>query len=377
MPSLYLHVPFCRKKCPYCDFFSVSEHLPSLQSYPALLTRHIDLAADGGGWNGPMETVFFGGGTPSLLSPGSVGEVLARAEDRFGFVADAEISLEANPGTLTFSSLAGYRAAGVNRLSLGIQSLDPRNLALLGRIHSPNEAMNAVAWARRAGFDNLSCDLMFALPGQTPESLRVEIDRILDLSPEHISAYGLTVEEQTPFYHLHRSGGLKLPDEERSAELFYLIDERLGKEGYRHYEISNYARPGSECRHNLVYWRRRSYLGIGAGAHSFCDRKWGERRAVAADLNRYADALSKKEDPAEILETFDCRGAMAETLYLGLRTAEGVEDQAFHCRFGRGVAEAFPEALQRAGERLMLQDGRWRMDLPGWLLFDHLIAGFL
>ena len=377
MASLYLHVPFCRKKCPYCDFFSVPGHLPSLESYPALLMRHIDLAADGGGWGGPVETLFFGGGTPSLLSPESIGEILARAEDRFGFAADMEISLEANPGTLTAASLAGYRAAGVNRLSLGVQSLDPRKLKLLGRIHSPEEAKNAATWARRAGFANLSCDLMFALPGQTAGALQEELDRFLDLSPDHISAYGLTVEEETPFYHLHRAGGLDLPDEDRYAELYCLVDERLGREGFRHYEISNYARPGQECRHNLLYWRRLPYLGVGAGAHSFCGRGWGERRAVPADLARYTAALSRGEDPAETLETFDRRKAMAETLYLGLRTAEGVAEGEFRRRFGAGVEETFPEAVRRAGDRLVLRDGRWRMDLEGWLLFDHIIAGFL
>jgi oxygen-independent coproporphyrinogen-3 oxidase len=373
MASLYLHVPFCRKKCPYCDFFSLPGHLRSLEAYPALLMRHLDLAGGGG----PLDTVFFGGGTPSLLAPEAVGEILSRAEDRFGFAADVEISLEANPGTLTAATLAGYRAAGVNRLSLGVQSLDPMNLKLLGRIQSPEEARNAVDWARKAGFANLSCDLMFALPGQTATALRAELDRLLELSPDHVSAYGLTVEEETPFYHLHRSGGLDLPDEDRYAELFRIVDKRLAGEGFGHYEISNYARPGRECRHNLMYWRRRSFLGIGAGAHSFCGRDWGERRSIPADLNRYADSLARAEDPAETLETFDRRGAMAETLYLGLRTAEGVDDREFRRRFGAGVAEAFPEAVRRAGERLALRDGRWRMDLAGWLLFDHLISGFL
>jgi oxygen-independent coproporphyrinogen-3 oxidase len=377
MASLYLHVPFCRKKCPYCDFFSVPGHLSSLESYPELLMRHIDLAADGGAWDAPIETIFFGGGTPSLLSPESIGEILARAEDRFGFAADMEISLEANPGTLTAASLAGYRAAGVNRLSLGVQSLDPQKLKLLGRTHSPEEAKNAATWARRAGFTNLSCDLMFALPGQTAGALQAELDRFLDLSPDHISAYGLTVEEETPFYHLHRAGGLHLPDEDRYAELFCLADERLGREGFRHYEISNYARPGRECRHNLHYWRRRSYLGVGAGAHSFCGRGWGERRAVPADLAPYTAALSRGEDPAETLETFDRRGAMAETLYLGLRTAEGIDEGEFRRRFNAGVEETFPEAVRRAGDRLVLRDGRWRMDLEGWLLFDHIITAFL
>jgi oxygen-independent coproporphyrinogen-3 oxidase len=377
MAGLYFHIPFCRRKCPYCDFYSLEEGAGGLEAYPDLLATHLAFERRKELWQGPFETVFFGGGTPSLLEPAAIGRVLEAADRLFGLAEGAEISLEANPGTVSPESLAGYRAAGVNRLSLGIQSLDPQSLKLLGRIHSPEEAKTAVAWARRAGFDNLSCDLMFALPGQTTEKLEAELDRFLDLSPDHLSAYGLTVEEETPFYHLHRAGGLDLPDEDRCAELFRAVDERLGGEGFGHYEISNHARSGRECRHNLLYWRRRPYLGIGVGAHSFRGRGWGERRAVPADLARYAHALSRGADPAETLETFERRGAMAETLYLGLRTADGVAEEAFRARFGAGVAEAFPEAVRGAGERLALRDGRWRLDLDGWLLFNHFIAPFL
>lgn len=377
MAGLYLHIPFCRRKCPYCDFYSVETSAAALSEYVELLLRQLDRENRAGDWRGPFTSVFFGGGTPSLLEPAAVGQILERAARRFGLSADAEISLEANPGTVTPESLAGYRAAGVNRLSLGIQSLAAENLKLLGRIHDPAEAKRAVARARRAGFDNLSCDLIFALPGQTRQSLAEELDRFLELAPDHLSCYGLTVEEGTPFYRLHRAGSLELPDEDRYAELYGAIDERLRGEGFRHYEISNYARPGFECRHNLLYWQRRPCLGVGAGAHSFLDRGWGERRSVVADLARYRAALDRGEGPAEVLETFDRHGAMAETLYLGLRTSAGVEEEAFRARFGSGVAAAFPEAVRGAGERLSLRDGRWRLDLDGWLLFDHLIAAFL
>jgi oxygen-independent coproporphyrinogen-3 oxidase len=273
--------------------------------------------------------------------------------------------------------LAGYRQAGVNRLSLGVQSLDDAGLHTLGRVHSAAEAGQAAVWARQAGFANLSLDLMFALPGQTVADLHAEIDRLLALSPEHLSCYGLSVEEQTPFYHLHRRGDLELPDEERYAELFLTLHERLTEAGYEHYEISNYARPGRECRHNLGYWQRQPYLGVGAGAHSFADQGWGARLAVPADLERYARLLASGKDPAEVLETFDRRGAMAETLYLGLRTAAGVDDDRFRQRFGLGVAEAFPAAIEKAGRHLRLRAGRWAFDLDGWLLYDHLITPFL
>ncbi len=218
---------------------------------------------------------------------------------------------------------------------------------------------------------------MFALPGQTRRGLLRELEALLRLEPEHLSCYGLTVEEETPFYHLHRAGGLPLPKEERYAELYHTLHERLTAAGYRHYEISNYARPGRECRHNLRYWSRRSYLGIGAAAHSFCARGWGERLAVPPDLSHYAAQLTAGANPTESLETFDRRGAMAETLYLGLRTESGIAEAEFRNYFGAGVAEAFPAAVARAGERLRLVDGSWRLDVEGWLLYDHLITPFL
>jgi oxygen-independent coproporphyrinogen-3 oxidase len=377
MPALYLHIPFCRRKCPYCDFFSLAGHASQLAHYPDLLIRHLRLAAGLGRGEEPPASVFFGGGTPSLLPAEAVAHILAAAGAEYGLAVAAEVTLEANPGTVSPATLAGYRQAGVNRLSLGVQSLDDAGLHTLGRVHSAAEAGQAAVWARQAGFANLSLDLMFALPGQTVADLHAEIDRLLALSPEHLSCYGLSVEEQTPFYHLHRRGDLELPDEERYAELFLTLHERLTEAGYEHYEISNYARPGRECRHNLGYWQRQPYLGVGAGAHSFADQGWGARLAVPADLERYARLLASGKDPAEVLETFDRRGAMAETLYLGLRTAAGVDDDRFRQRFGLGVAEAFPAAIEKAGRHLRLRAGRWAFDLDGWLLYDHLITPFL
>ncbi len=375
--SLYLHIPFCRRKCPYCDFFSLPADAGLLCDYPGLLDRHLERAAASGLWQGPLTTVFFGGGTPSLLPPAAIGSILKRAESLFGFAPEAEISLEANPGTITAATLAGYRRAGINRLSLGVQSLDDGALAALGRIHRAAEARAAVAWARSAGFDNLGLDLMFALPGQRVGDLEREIDAYLALAPEHLSCYGLAVEEETPFHHRHRAGELSLPDDEQYAAFFQRVDRRLAAAGYRHYEISNYARTGRECRHNQRYWQRQAYLGVGAGAHSFCDRGWGKRLRVPSDLPGYRAALAADRAVEELLEVFDRRAAMAETLYLGLRTRRGVVEDEFRARFGCGVAEAFPEAVARCGERLALEAGCWRFDLAGWLLFDHLISEFL
>lgn len=373
--GLYIHVPFCRRKCDYCDFFSlpVADGVPA--DYPGLLLEQLRLTAPV--WPGPLTTVFFGGGTPSLLEPAAVARLIDAAAARFGLAGDAEISLEANPGTVDPERLRAFHTAGVNRLSLGIQSFSDRQLVALGRLHDRRTALRAVEQARRAGFDNLALDLIFALPGQTAADLEREMGMLLSLAPEHVSCYGLSVEEGTPLAARHRHKPLALPDEERFAELYSLAAERLGAAGYRHYEISNHARPGFECRHNLGYWRRRSCLGLGPGAHSFRADGWGERLAIPPDLERYAAELRSGREPSVSLECFDRSGAMAETLYLGLRTADGVADTAFRERFGCSVAEAFPVALRQAGARLTLIDGRWRFDRAGWLLYDHLITPFL
>jgi oxygen-independent coproporphyrinogen-3 oxidase len=375
MPGLYLHIPFCRRKCPYCDFFSVEGDTAQLAGYPELLQRHLRRAA-ANGWTGPFDTVYFGGGTPSLLPPRAVGAVLDAAAREFGLAA-AEITLEANPGTVTLASLAGYRAAGVNRLSLGMQSLDPRQLATLGRRHDAAQGVQAVRRARQAGFDNLSLDLIFALPGQTLAGLDADLDGYLDLAPEHLSCYGLTAEPDTPFHHRVQAGELTLPDEDLYAEAFLRLHQRLTAAGYAHYEIANYALPGRECRHNLGYWGRRPYLGVGAGAHSFRNQGWGERWAVPAELADYAAALRGVGEPAQRLERFDRAGAMSETLYLGLRTAAGVSDACFRETFACTVAEAWPAAVKKLSPWLSRGDGVWRLSVAGWLLYDRLIQEFL
>lgn len=376
MFSLYIHVPFCRRKCPYCDFYSLPAAEQALAAYPGLLCRHLELSAKDA-WSGPVDTVFFGGGTPSLLSPAAIAAVLTTIDRHFGLAADAEISLEANPGTVSPDSLGGYRAAGVNRLSLGLQSLVSDQLLTLGRLHGRSEGVQAVRWARQAGFTNLALDLIFALPGQTLAGLAEELAGFLALEPDHLSCYGLTAEPGTPFHHQLQSGELQLPDDGFYADAFLLLHERLQQQGLSHYEVANYARPGHACRHNLGYWQRRPCLGIGAGAHSFVDRGWGERLAVPPDLAAYRAALAGCQEPAHPIESFDRRGAMSETLYLALRTAQGVDDAAFAARFGCSVDAAFPAAISRLGSYLQREAGQWRLSLDGWLLYDRLIQEFL
>ena len=372
-PSLYLHIPFCRSKCPYCDFYSQVADQAQLNNYVDLLLQHLAWLSDNQAFTAPLGTVFFGGGTPSLLAPSQVDAILQQLQRTVGLTSAVEISLEANPGTVNLAHLQGYRDAGVNRLSFGIQSLQAGALYLLGRGHSTKDAVQAVAWSREAGFGNIGCDLMFGLPGQGRDDLLQDITALIKLQPDHLSCYGLTVEAGTPF----AQRDLKLPEEEEFAELYLTVHEQLTGAGFEHYEISNYARPGHHCRHNLAYWRRQTCFAVGAGAHSFSAVDYGWRREVPADLERYRKRLSQGQDPVVTLETFDRQGAMAETLYLGLRCREGVHDDAFRLHFGLGVAEAFPEAVRRCGERLSLDAGYWRFDLQGWLLYDHFISFFL
>lgn len=376
MSGLYLHIPFCRRKCPYCDFFSLVAPDAEVAGYTELLVKHLEIAA-GSGWPGPFDTVYFGGGTPSLLSPEAVAQILRAADEQFGLTADVEITLEANPGTVTRQSLLAYRAAGVNRLSLGLQSCDNRQLKRLGRLHDRESGFAVVDLARAAGFDNLSLDLMFALPGQSESELCEEIEAYLSLQPEHLSCYGLTAEAGTPFGREVATGLVTLPGEEFYARAFLTLHQCLTAAGYRHYEIANYARPGRECRHNLGYWQRQDCLGVGAGAHSFRGAGWGSRWAVADDLGGYRRALSERKEPAVCLETFDRAGALSETVYLALRTARGVADDDLQRIFGGTLAEAFPREVAASAAWLTRSDGRWHPTPEGWLLFDHLIQPFL
>jgi len=374
--GLYLHTPYCRSKCPYCDFFSiVPQSKEEIAAYPGLLLQELQQATKD--WSGPLTSVFFGGGTPSLLPVAGIKAILDSARACFGFSAAIEISLEANPGTVTPSYLDALRRAGVNRLSLGIQALSDEDLRRLGRVHSRQESLDAIAAARLAGFDNLSLDLIYSRPGQDLDQLRGEIAQLLALQPQHLSCYGLTVEAGTPFAQMKEAGTLSLPAEDAAAAAFLCVHDELSKAGFSHYEISNFARPGYECRHNLGYWRRQPYLGLGAGAHSLRGKDWGERLSVPPDLNLYRQRLASGIATAESIEVCDQQLAMAETLYLGLRTAAGVSDAAFSRRFGCSIAAVFPVAIRRCGDRLRHADGRWSFDLDGWLLYDHLIANFL
>ncbi|TGU75156.1 radical SAM family heme chaperone HemW [Geomonas terrae] len=324
--GLYVHFPFCLKKCLYCDFNSAAGTGEDAERYVELLLREMELRHAALPEAVEAPTLYFGGGTPSLMAPEQVGRAIDAAARRFGLAADAEVTLEANPGTVTPERLAGYRAAGVNRLSLGVQSFDERLLQMLGRVHTLKEAVSVFDEARRAGFDNLSIDLMHSLPGQTLEEWRAALRRAIELAPEHISAYALSVEEGTPFERLYDEGTLVLPGEEEAARMFETTSEMLQNGGYLHYEISNFARPGRFSRHNLSYWSRQSYLGFGSGAHSFWNTDGiGRRWSNAADAASYRDEVSASVLPERDRLELTPDDAVAESFFLGLRVLTGLD----------------------------------------------------
>lgn len=337
--SLYVHVPFCSQKCPYCDFntYAVSR-VPEDEYVTALLSELAAFSRDSRFAGRELSSVFFGGGTPSLFSPESIGKVVATASSHFPLLAGAEVTLEANPGRPCKERYSGYRAAGVNRLSFGVQSFDAGRLTLLGREHSPDDARRAVHDAIGAGIDNLSIDLIFGVPGQEIGSLEADLQAAVELPISHLSTYALSIEPGTPFFQRQERGLLALPPDERVAEMLSFIPLFLAKHGFARYEISNYAKPGRESSHNSAYWSGADYLGIGAGAHSCVTRYEGGVRVSAERWSDYALPATYMQKVSESAvswrESLDQRALEFEFFYLGLRRACGVSLSDFERLFG-------------------------------------------
>lgn len=378
MSSLYFHIPFCRSRCHYCDFFSTTAGTAERGNYVTLLLQHLRLLATTRAFNNvDLETIYLGGGTPSLLTIEQLERLLTACDELFGIAAQAEITIEVNPGTFDRFYLQQLRKLGFNRLSIGVQSFDAGQLLCLGRCHSREQSLEAVPAARSAGFDNVSLDLMFALPAQTTQQLDEEIKLLLQQEPEHISVYGLTIEEGTEFEQLQRRGKLSTVDEEEYARQYELLRERFGTTGYEHYEVSNFARPGYRCHHNQRYWQRRHCLAVGCGAHSFLEKGYGERWHIPADLPRYQQNLQANCNPAEKLEDFDRSGAMKETAYLALRTSDGIDLAAFEQRFGDSFHDVFSSPVAALQGVLRQSSQQVAFEPQHWLIYDHLISPFL
>ncbi|MEW6298081.1 MAG: radical SAM family heme chaperone HemW [Thermodesulfobacteriota bacterium] len=378
--SLYIHIPYCLVKCPYCDFNAYGVRSWPEDRYVDALGAELRHAVSHAPWRGQaVQTIYFGGGTPSLFSPASIQRFLHVVTDLCPLVApDIEITLEADPATVTRGKLAGYRAVGINRLSLGVQSFHPQVLKTLGRLHSAEDAARAVGWAREVGFTNLNSDLIFAVPGQTPELLEEDVLRLLTLAPEHVSLYNLTYEEHTPFWAMKNTGRLRPVDEEVEAAMYTLIQERCRSQGYEHYEISNFARPGFSSRHNTNYWQGGSYLGLGAGAHSYaCEPLWGTRWSNERNPKTYmAKALTRGEAKSTV-ETLTRAQALGEFVFLQLRQLEGFALSRFAERFGVGFVDAFPHVVGLIADGLLAEEaGKIRLTAQGLLLADTIFASF-
>ncbi len=374
--ALYLHIPFCAARCHYCDFNTYAGLDSYHEPYVAALADEITRA--GAERNRPpVSSVFVGGGTPTVLPRRLLAQLLGACREAFDITEDAEITSEANPGTADASLFAALREMGVNRLSMGVQSLDEAELRWLGRIHGADEAVTAYRAARRAGFENINLDFMFGLPGQSIATWQRTLDRAINLGPEHVSLYGLTVEHGTPLYDLVRRGLQAPPDDDRAADFYLLAADRLAAAGYEQYEISNWSRPGRSCRHNLVYWHHAPYLGFGAGAHSFAgDRRWWNVRPVPEYIQRVSSGASPERGSEQIGRAT----AMGEFMMLGLRLVqEGVTDAAFRSRFDASLEEVFGDEIDRLVSRGLLErlSDRLRLTGGGRLLGNQVFAEFL
>ncbi len=372
--GVYIHWPFCLSKCPYCDFNSHVRHAPIDEArYVNAFAREIEaMAVRAPGRD--VSSIFFGGGTPSLMQPQTIGGILDAISKHWTVSPSVEVTLEANPTSVDATRFHGYRAAGVNRVSLGVQALDDASLKMLGRLHTAREALDAVAIARSA-FDRYSFDLIYARPDQTPQMWTDELTFAISEAAEHLSLYQLTIEEGTPFFGLHAAGKLKTPDEATARILYDVTQEVCAKHGLPAYEISNHARPGAECRHNLVYWRGQEYAGIGPGAHGRLDIG-GIRHALATEKRPEAWLMRVEANGHGIVtdDLLNREERADEFLLMGLRLAEGIDPQRYAALSGRELDAARITVLREEGAITVDPSGRLRVTQAGFPLLDAVVA---
>jgi len=371
--ALYIHIPFCHRKCNYCAFVSYEQREADIPSYLAALEKELWWRCCGE----RVRSIYFGGGTPSLLSAEQVDHILTTVSSLFIMDEEAEITIEANPGTIDIPYLSALKALGVDRLSIGVQSLNDSELALLGRIHTAAQARDAVHFARQSGFDNLSIDLMCGLPRQTLPDWRKTLDEIIEMGPEHLSIYALSIEAGTPIWRAIEDNGLPSIDPDLSADQYELAEDLLAVHGYRHYEISNWARQGRECRHNITYWQGLPYLGAGVAAHSYLN---AHRLANTPDMEEYLAAFSSNVQPAPYLdEEITPELELAEAVILGLRLCEGVCTDAIRSRFGIEPEVYYGHRLEElAGSGLLEYNDKYiKLTRRGRLLSNEVLWRFL
>ncbi|OQB13619.1 MAG: Oxygen-independent coproporphyrinogen-III oxidase 1 [Firmicutes bacterium ADurb.Bin193] len=352
--GVYIHIPFCARKCAYCDFNSYDNLDSLMEPYTQRLISEIK-----SGLPKDYDTVFLGGGTPTALPLPLLLEIVDAV-----FKEGCEFSVEANPATIDFEGFAVLKAAGVNRISLGLQSAQDSELKILGRIHSYSDFLSTYKAARRAGFDNINVDLMFSIPNQTVRSWADTLYKVVSLKPEHISCYSLIIEDTTPFSRME----LSLPSEDEDREMYMYCAEFLKKNGYNHYEISNFAKDGFECRHNLKYWERKEYRGFGAGAHSFYN---GARYENSRDVSEY---ISDNKVTKTILTQKDAEN---EYIFLGLRKTDGICLSEYKSLFGHDFTEKYYSAIKKYADFCEIRGGRFYLNLNGISISNTIICDFL
>ena len=372
--GIYIHIPFCRSKCDYCDFYSLAGREDRMDAYQKALLAHIGETAPLA-QGIPVDTIYFGGGTPSFYGDKRLRELLGAIQNQFQVDKNAEITLEANPDSVDLKSLRRLRKAGFNRISLGMQSACPEELADIHRPHSARQVDEAVAAAKKARFTNLSLDLIYGLPGQTMDSWKATVEHALSLIPQHLSCYGLKVEEGTPLA-ARAAAGEVLPDDDTQADMYLWTVGRLQRAGLPQYEISNFAKPGYESRHNLRYWLTKPYIGFGPGAHSDFG---GRRYSFVRDLDRYIDGVLRGGTIIDSEELIPQRERGGEYLMLRLRTARGIEEWEYRGTYFMDFAplERRLEEFQAQGWARKTEEGRWRLTPRGFLVSNQLIGDLL
>ena len=394
--SLYFHIPFCAHRCAYCDFNTYAGQEETIPAFVEALSKEVEFvasslsrskAAEG---QGRVHTIFFGGGTPSLLTPKQFEAIFQSIRHNFSLTVDTEITMEANPGTVSYQDLLELRNVGINRISYGVQSANIEELQMLERLHDFFDVIEAVGSARKAGFQNLNLDLIYGLPEQTLKTWQTTVNRILDFHPEHISAYALTLEHGTPFGRWAAKGILPLPDPDLAAEMYEWLSEVLEENGYVQYEISNWAKPNHECRHNLQYWRGLPYLAFGAGAHGYAN---GYRYSNVLRIKTYIDRLASSTSARPSTLEFPLTPAtvnhhkqtlpddMSEFMMTGLRlTQEGVREDEFQERFGHSMGEVYGKEIEELFKLGLIENGaggRLKITRRGRLLGNQVFMRFV
>ena len=368
--ELYIHIPFCVQKCQYCDFLSGPSDQETKNRYIEALLNEIQAVQGVEAYE--IVSVFIGGGTPSVLEAEAIASIIEAIREKFYFASEVEITIEANPGTVDLEKLQIYHKSGINRLSLGLQSTDPSELKMLGRIHTYEEFLQSYQWARAAGFHNINIDVMFAIPGQTGAAWREHLYQVAELKPEHISAYSLIIEEGTPFAERE----LDLPDEDTEYQMYEDTAAVLEEYGYHQYEISNYAKKGYTCRHNIGYWRRTEYLGLGLGAASLYE---GRRFSNTRDMQEYLKFSGNTERIRKDIVELSRNDQIEEFMYLGLRMTEGVSEIDFEQNFGQKLENIYGSVLKKYKETGFLEKigTNWRFTRKGIHVSNHILAEFL